>query len=255
MSAETTYQRLDCDPSLSTAAQEWKHWLKTFENFLGALSQENIDKLGLLTNFVSPKIYETISECTAYDSAIEILKSQYVKPTNEVFAHHHHGTRSQQAGESLDEYLQALKILSKDCNFKAITAVQYCEESIRDAFISGVQSPAIRQRLLENKTLDLSTMFDQARALDSAQRNSEMYGTQPSQVVSIATPDPSTSRDVTVESAPVAAAVGAVVSSADFHGIPAQSVPHMKQCAINVRRKVTLPKCVEPNHQQWLVHM
>ena len=91
-------ERLDCDPSLSTAAQEWKHWFKTFENFLGALNQQNLDKLGLLTNFVSPKIYETISECTTYDSAISALKSQYIKPTNEVFARHRLATRRQQVG-------------------------------------------------------------------------------------------------------------------------------------------------------------
>ena len=137
-----------------------------------ALPQDNLDKLGLLTNFVSPKIYETISECTTYDSAISTLRSQYIKPTNEVFARHRLATRRQQVGESLDEYFQALKILSKDCNFQAVTAAKYCEESIRDAFISGLQSPGTRQCLLENKTLDLTTMFDQARALDSAQRNS-----------------------------------------------------------------------------------
>ena len=36
-------------------------------------------------------------------------------------------------------------------------------------------SNQIRQRLLENKTLDLKAMFDQARALDSAMRSSESY--------------------------------------------------------------------------------
>ena len=74
-------------------------------------------------------------------------------------------------GESLDEYLQALKILSKEYNFKPVTATEYCEEYIRDAFISRIHSNQIRQRLLENKTLDLKTMSDQARALDSAMRS------------------------------------------------------------------------------------
>ncbi|XP_053648711.1 uncharacterized protein [Cherax quadricarinatus] len=161
-------ERLDCDPSLSTAAQEWKHWFKTFENFLGALPETDLDKLSLLINFVSPKIYEAISECNTYEDAIKTLKSQYIKPTNEIFARYRLATRRQQIDESLEEYLQALKILGKDCHFQAVTAAQYCEESIRDAFISGLQSPIIRQRLLENKTLDLAAAFDQARALDSA---------------------------------------------------------------------------------------
>ena len=161
-------ERLDTDPSSPTAAQDWKHWVQTFKNFLSAISQDEVDKLGLLTNYVSPKVFESISECTTYDDAIETLQALYVKPTNEVFARHALATRRQQPGESLDEYFRALKLLSKECNFKAVTANQHCEEYIRDSFISGLQSPMIRQRLLENKTLDLTTMFDQARALDSA---------------------------------------------------------------------------------------
>ena len=83
--------------------------------------------------------------------------------------------------------LHALKTLSKDCNFKNVTAAQYCEESIRDAFISGLQSCLIRQRLLENKTLDLITMFDQARSLESAMKSSESYAV-PNTLVNAAVP-------------------------------------------------------------------
>jgi len=60
----------------------------------------------------------------------------------------------------LDEYLQALKTLSKDCNFRQVTAAEYRDEAIPDAFISGLISSNIRQRLLENKTLDLQAAFD-----------------------------------------------------------------------------------------------
>ena len=69
-----------------------------------------------------------------------------------------------------------------------------------------------RQRLLENKTLDLATMFDQARALDSAQKNSEVYSAPPSRVLGLTTPEslePVASKELSVESAPVTAAVGA----------------------------------------------
>ena len=48
-------------------------------------------------------------------------------------------------------------------------------EMIRDAFINGLLSNVIRQRFLENKTLDLSSAFDQARSLDVAQQNLNLY--------------------------------------------------------------------------------
>ena len=64
------------------------------------------------------------------------------------------------------------------------------EEAIRDAFISGLQSSLIRQRLLENRTLDLATMFDQAMALDAAQKNSELYSASVGQSVMESVPEP-----------------------------------------------------------------
>ena len=84
-------------------------------------------------------------------------------------------TRHQQPAETLDEYPQSLKTLSKDCNYQGVTSILYREESIRYVFITGLTSGFIRQRLLENKTLDLKTMFDHARSLELAVRSSESY--------------------------------------------------------------------------------
>ena len=56
-----------------------------------------------------------------------------------------------------------------------MTADCYKNESIRDSFINGLTSNAIRQRLLENVTLDLQTAYDQARSLDIAQKSSDVY--------------------------------------------------------------------------------
>ncbi len=180
-------ERLDIDPNDNSAAKEWLHWKRTFANFLSVLPQEDLDKLTVLANFVSLSIFQYIEDCREYDEAIQTLQALFVKPRNEIFARHVLATRRQQPTETLDEYLQALKTLSKDCNFKNVTANQYCEESIRDAFIAGLQSNLIRQRLLEHKTLDLKTMFDQARALESAMRSSESY-TLPPQPINAAVP-------------------------------------------------------------------
>lgn len=183
-------ERFSADPSSAGASKSWLHWRRTFENFLAVLPGEGLDKFGVLTNFISPTVFEYVEECATYESAIETLQNIYVKPTNEIYARHMLATRRQQAGESLDEYLQALKTLSKECNFQSVTATKYCEEYIRDAFISGLHSNQIRQRLLENNTLDLKTMFDQARALDSAMRSSESYSAP--QPVTAAAPEVAT---------------------------------------------------------------
>ena len=150
-------ERLETDPNSSTAATEWQHWKRTFENFLSVLPGERLDKYGVLMNFVSPTVFQYIKESEDYTAAIAILEALFVKPSNKIYARH------------------LLATLSKDCNFKNATAVQYRNESIRDAFITGLLSNSICQRLLENKMLDLKTMFDQARSLESAMKSSESY--------------------------------------------------------------------------------
>ena len=48
--------------------------------------------------------------------------------------------RRQHPAETLDECLQSLKTLCKDYNYQAVTSILYHEESIRDAFITGLTS-------------------------------------------------------------------------------------------------------------------
>jgi len=46
---------------------------------------------------------------------------------------------------------------------------------VKDAFISGITSTTIRQRLLEHSELDLQTAIDFADSLDTAQKQSASY--------------------------------------------------------------------------------
>ncbi|XP_076067679.1 uncharacterized protein LOC143040470 [Oratosquilla oratoria] len=143
--------RLDTDPSSPTAAKEWKHWHRTFTNFIKESGEAAPDKLRALVNCVSPNVYELIEDCATYENTITKLESAYVKLPNKVFARHVLATRRQQSAESLDKFLRELHKLSKDCNFKAVTVEQYQEKLVRDAFINGIASASICQRLLENE--------------------------------------------------------------------------------------------------------
>ena len=110
--------RFEVDPDSENSSKRWLHWKKTFENYLAGLKVTDAAvKLQILTNFVSPEVYEFISEQDDYPSAIDALEELYVKPKSDVFSRHLLQTRKQETGESLDQYLQALKILAKDCNF------------------------------------------------------------------------------------------------------------------------------------------
>ena len=167
---------LTTDASSPDALKTWRHWKRTFDFFLQSLPTEPPpNKLATLVNFVGPSVYELIAESANYEDALNTLEAVYDKPKNEVFARHLLSSCKQEQGQSLDQYLQKLKLLAKDCNFKACTAEVHKNEAIRDAFISGLISPHIRQRLLEKSTLDLDTAFENARTLDMAERQSLSY--------------------------------------------------------------------------------
>uniref|UniRef100_A0A5S6Q597 RNA-directed DNA polymerase n=1 Tax=Trichuris muris TaxID=70415 RepID=A0A5S6Q597_TRIMR len=183
-------EKLDVDPNSPSASLEWRHWRATFESFLSALPPNTVDAKALLINHVSPRIFSTLADSSSYGDAMQTLKEMFEKPVNEVHARHRLATRKQQAGESLEDFLRALKALGAECNFKAVTASQYQEELVRDAFVSGLQSQTIRQRLLESKACDLASLLDVARVLDSAQKSSQTYL-------------PSTGADMTVASTAV----------------------------------------------------
>ena len=155
--------RLELDTSDPDSNDQWLHWRDMFEGFLSELQSSSTSaltgsqKLTLLLHHISSPIYKCLSGCQNF-FAIYLL-----------------ATQRQETEETLELYLQNLKILSRDCDFTALTASQAKDIAIRDAFISGVQSNQTRQRMLVNKDLDLATAYELALTLDMAQKQSDLY--------------------------------------------------------------------------------
>ena len=159
-------QHLSSDPNSPSAEKEWKHWIRTLENYLASFAEraENklpVNKLRLLTNSVAYDVYDYIEECFTYESAIRVLENLYVKTPNEIFARHLLATARQTPEQSLNDFVQKLQGLGKDCSFRPVTAQVYREEMVRDAFINGIILSSIRQRLLENCELTLRDVVTQ----------------------------------------------------------------------------------------------
>ena len=151
------------DHESSDGKRQWLHWHKSFTTYIDKMDGINdSEKLDLLINHIDSSVYELISESETYNEAVDLLNSIYAKTPSPIFARYVLKSCKQQAGESLDTYLQNLKRLSSDCNFRAVSATVHKEEAIRDAFISGLMSNEIRQRLLENQDLTLSAAYEKA---------------------------------------------------------------------------------------------
>ena len=141
-------------------------------------------KLKLLINLLSPAIFKQIFDIHDYSTAVNALEEIFVKPKNSVFCRYLFSTRRQQTDENVDQYLQSLKRLAKDCGF---TGTQARDEYLRDAFINGITFNHIRQRLQENKTLHLNIAYDQTLTLEMAQRQLALYSQPNSLIDSVST--------------------------------------------------------------------
>ena len=134
--------KFNMSPDEPGAEKEFRYWAKTLANYIRKFPDGTTDrdKLDILTNFVSCNVEEYISDATSYVGALETLKGIYIKPQNNIFARHLLRIRRQQPGESVDQYLQSLKSLARDCNFEAVDAITHRDKYIVDTFIAGLQS-------------------------------------------------------------------------------------------------------------------
>ena len=178
--------KLETLPEEPEAAKVYDYWLCTFDTFLttvlAAAAEEernNVNKLGLLTSFLTHRTYELIADVADYDQARTLLDSAFHKRKNIVFARHLLMSRTQKTSESIAEFVHALKQLARDCDFRAVSADVYKDELTRDAFINGISSKDIRQRLLEEDELSFQTAVNKAEMLDRAQQQSNFYVESP----------------------------------------------------------------------------
>ena len=132
--------RFETEPNSITAEKEWKHWYRCFANYIDiiipavatneddaapgaqALAEVQQKKLSTLINFISASIYDYVADAADYDSAITVLQNLYVKPRSVIFNRHQLATSKQNAGETVDQFMQNLEKLSKHCEFTQVTA-------------------------------------------------------------------------------------------------------------------------------------
>ena len=101
-------KRLDADPNSPNAAKQWKHWKRTFDNYIAECGDAAPNRFRSILNFLSAEVFQYVEEYATYDAVIETLERLYVKTPNKIFARHELATRKQTTGESLDEFLEEL---------------------------------------------------------------------------------------------------------------------------------------------------
>ena len=164
-------KELSALPNEAGATEIYIHWLATLEGFIESIEgrreegQPPLNKRRILINCVSAKVYVFIADALTYELAKGKLDRLYKRKVNDVYARHLLATRRQNTGETIQEFIQALETLAKNCQFVATTAEAYKEHMLRDSLINGLASSCIRQRLLEKEDLTYQQAVDIAETL------------------------------------------------------------------------------------------
>ena len=121
------------------------------------------------------RIYNTLtlSADDILDHTIIIAKlKEFAKGTvNETMERHTFNSRSQEEGETFDDFLTELRILRKSCNF-----CEACSDGLlRDRIVGGIRDTALRQKLLSENQLTLKKTEDMCRAKEKAKKGAKMF--------------------------------------------------------------------------------
>lgn len=94
---------------------------------------------------------------------MEKLDEYAIGEVNETYERYVFNSRDQEADESIDAYVAALRKLAQTCNL--CTCLH--DSIIRDRIVLGVRSKQLRKRLLQERKLTLSKCIDICRSTEA----------------------------------------------------------------------------------------
>jgi len=155
---------LSDDPS----EEEYGYWRKMLHVYLTKAEIPNDSRLEVLFVLCGMSAFSLIEDATTFDGALEILDAKFIKKKSAIMTRHRLRTHRQKDGQTIENFLSDLKSLARKCHTAALTADQHKELLIRDAFVAGILSPSIRQRLLESNDDSLEGLTKIALTMELA---------------------------------------------------------------------------------------
>jgi len=148
---------------------DFLYWNRMLEIYFETSKVSENDKLKILLMQAGPMHFKVVSHCKTYTEAILKLQEKFIKRSSQIINRHELSTRKQKPDESVTEYYNALQELGHKIYFKKeLTKDEFTQTLIGDAFISGLASRSIRQKLLEDTSDDIRVLLEKALAIETA---------------------------------------------------------------------------------------
>ena len=162
--------------------EEWENYQRRLNAWMRINQIQNAEKVDAFIAMVGPEVIDLLValcapaqiETKTYAQLTELIKNHYTSGSNELIESFSFDERIQKEGESIAEYIVALKKISIHCGFGDEAQVK---KRLRNRLVTGLLEDAIRNRLLSegaaltwDRAVDISTSMDTARQGTRAMR-------------------------------------------------------------------------------------
>ena len=107
---------------------------------------------------------------TPFVDIVRVLEKYYNPKPLEIAQSFHFGTRNQKSGESVGDYVLALKRLAVHRNYG-----EFLDRVLQDRFVCGLSNPKIQNKLLNTEDLMFEKACRIAKAMEMAERNTQEF--------------------------------------------------------------------------------
>lgn len=161
----------------SAGSYNWDVYVRRVQQFIALNKIAKELQVATLVTVVGAECYELMCdlcspatpESKSFDELVTLVKNHLEPDRSEIAERHIMRQRTQRQGESVREYLQALKHLAKTCNFG-----DKLDENLRDQFVSGLYNEDMRSRIFAEPSVDYKRAVELAQALEAAERHASV---------------------------------------------------------------------------------
>ena len=173
------------------AAEKWKKFKRAWANYAlatGLNEKDEAVQVATLLTVIGEEAREVFSTFTGWTAEGDEAKiepvlakfEKYCQPHKNIpFERYKFNRRSQEPGETYDQYRTALRKLGESCDFQSITP----DEILRDRLVFGISDSKVRERLLRESKLTLTKTDEICRASESMMLHMKIVEESPSAAV------------------------------------------------------------------------
>ena len=163
--------KIDIAETTPTQFRVWERQWKNYRSLSGLEAQHHARQMQCLEMTFLNETLTTVDNLGMTDEergnpeeVVRRMKNYVIGKVNIVMERYKLSLCCQKQGQSINDFLVELRQLASTCEFHD---VRMNEDTIALRFISGLNDPGMRTRLLEMNTLDLKTLIGKAVSMES----------------------------------------------------------------------------------------